>query len=189
MPGAGPPRWGYHRLSPSWAERIVRRAAIQPGDLVVDLGAGTGALTRHLVQAGARVLAVELHPGRARRLRDEFGTDVVVIEADVAALRLPRQPFRVVANPPFAGTATILRRLVNDGSRLVTADLVVPAQTAARWAHGRAGRAGHRPDAYAARIDMRLPPSAFRPEAPMPTSLLRLERSDGRRMRPPRTEA
>ena len=42
------------------------RAAIRPGDLVVDLGAGHGALTSALLDAGARVVAVELHPARAR---------------------------------------------------------------------------------------------------------------------------
>lgn len=61
--------WGWHRLDPYWAEQIVATAAIRPGELVVDLGAGTGALTVPLVQAGARVIAVELHPGRARQAR------------------------------------------------------------------------------------------------------------------------
>jgi hypothetical protein len=37
--------WGWHRLDQDWAERIVAAAAIRPGELVVDLGAGTGALT------------------------------------------------------------------------------------------------------------------------------------------------
>lgn len=44
---------------------FVEAAGVRGGDLVVDLGAGTGALTRPLLAAGARVLAVELHPGRA----------------------------------------------------------------------------------------------------------------------------
>jgi 23S rRNA (adenine-N6)-dimethyltransferase len=180
---AGPPRWGFHRLSPSWARRIVQGAGIRPGDLVIDLGAGTGCLTSHLVEAGARVLAVELHPGRARQLRDRFGPQVRVIQSDATTLQLPRRPFRVVANPPFASSAALLRRLVAESSHLVRADVVVPAQTAARWANGRAGGAGHRPDLYAARIAMRLPAQAFRPAAPLATSVLRLDRRDDRRAR------
>ena len=122
---------------------------------------------------------MELHPGRASQLRSRFGSRIRVVEADARDLRLPRQPFRVVANPPFASSAAILRRLVGRGSQLVTADLVLPAQMAARWAHGRARAAGHRPDIYSARVAGRLPASAFRPAAPMATSILRLERRDG----------
>ena len=177
MSAAGP-RWGFHRLAPSWALRIVRGAGIRPGDLVIDLGAGTGALTRPLVETGARVLAVELHPGRASLLRDRFGACVRVVEADATEFRLPRKPFRVVANPPFASSAALLRRLMSN-SRLVSADLVLPAQVAARWANGRGGGAGHRDDVYSARIAMRLPAQAFRPAAPMATSVLRLERREG----------
>lgn len=184
MSAAGSPWWGFHRLSPNWAERIVHRAGIRPGDLVIDLGAGSGALTGHLVDAGARVLAVELHPVRARQLRTRFGSQIRVIEADITDLRLPGRPFRVVANPPFASTAVTLRRLVGRASRLTTADLVLPAQTAARWANGRAGGAGHHADLYAARIAMRLPASAFRPAAPMATSVLRVERRAERRVGP-----
>jgi 16S rRNA (cytosine967-C5)-methyltransferase len=41
-----------------------------PGDLVVDLAAGPGGKAGHLAALGARVLAVELHPGRARMVRE-----------------------------------------------------------------------------------------------------------------------
>jgi 16S rRNA (cytosine967-C5)-methyltransferase len=40
-----------------------------PGDLVVDLAAGPGGKAGHLAALGARVLAVEPHPGRARMVR------------------------------------------------------------------------------------------------------------------------
>jgi len=68
---------------------------------VLDLGAGEGALTAHLVRAGARVVAVELNPRRAGVLRERF-PGVTVVHADAAAIRLPGRPFRVVASPPYA---------------------------------------------------------------------------------------
>nr|UXC93975.1 truncated ribosome methyltransferase [Mycobacteroides abscessus subsp. abscessus] len=58
-------QWGWYPLTDDWAARIVAESGVRSGEFVVDLGAGHGALTAHLVAAGARVLAVELHPGRA----------------------------------------------------------------------------------------------------------------------------
>ena len=105
-------RWGWHRLDERWAEAIVAAAEIRAGDLVVDLGAGTGGLTLPLLDAGARVIAVELHPERARRLREHTdGRDAVVVECDLRTFSPPGQSFRVVANPPFALTGDVLALL------------------------------------------------------------------------------
>src|SRR5262249_27117743 len=84
--------WGWHPLTDEWAARIVADAGVRPGELVLDIGAGRGALTRPLVAAGARVLAVEPHPGRASYLRERFaGHAVTVVEAGRGG---------VVATPP-----------------------------------------------------------------------------------------
>lgn len=176
MPAGPRARWGFHRLADNWAQRIVRGAGIEPGALVVDIGAGTGALTAPLVRAGARVVAVERHPGRARLLRQRFGAAVVVVEADASELRLPRRPYRVVANPPFAVSTAVLRRLLAPGGHLVSADIVLPASVAARWASGRGIGADRWGAFYRSEVVARLPPDAFTPTAPMATSVLRIER-------------
>jgi 23S rRNA (adenine-N6)-dimethyltransferase len=83
---------------------------------VLDLGAGSGVLTRALAAAGARVHAVELDAAALRQLEMGFGSDrrVEVVAADATALPLPDEPFAVVANLPFAAGTTILRRLLGD---------------------------------------------------------------------------
>lgn len=173
-------RWGWHQLADGWARRLARAARINPGDLVLDVGAGTGALTCQLVDVGARVIAVELNPRRAQHLRERFAdAAVTVVQVDAADLRLPRRPFKVVANPPFAITTALIRRLLGRGSRLVTADLVVPRHVAVRWSSARApgvNRWGRLFDADARR---RLPRAAFRPAPPGPVAVLRLERRGG----------
>jgi 23S rRNA (adenine-N6)-dimethyltransferase len=132
--------WGWYRLEPDWAERIVSAAGVRPGDLVLDLGAGTGALTAPLVATGARVVAVELHHGRATRLRRFESAGVRVVEGDLLEVPLPRRPYRVVANPPFALGGPLLRRLVAPGSPLVTADLVLERAMVAYYCDGRRRR-------------------------------------------------
>jgi 23S rRNA (adenine-N6)-dimethyltransferase len=171
-------RWGWHALDAREAARLVAGAGIRPGDLVVDAGAGAGALTAPLVAAGARVVAVELHPGRAAELRRRFaGAAVTVVQADVADLRLPRRPFAVVANPPFAASAALLRRLTAPGSRLTTATLVLPAWVARRWATGRAPGSARWRHTYEAGVIRRLPRSAFVPAPPGEASVLVLRRA------------
>ena len=128
--------WGWHRLADDWAARVVAAAGIRPGELVLDIGAGQGALTGPLVQAGARVIAVELHPGRAERLRQRF-PQITLVHADARTLRLPRQPFRVVASPPYGITADLLSLLLAPGSRLVAADLVLQRAAVRKYAGRR----------------------------------------------------
>ena len=112
----------------------MRRAGVTAGDLVVDLGAGHGVLTAALVDVGAHVVAVELHAQRLGVLRDRFAdAPVTVVRADVADVRLPRRPFRVVANPPWSQAEAIRTRLLR-APALVQADLVLPRWLVHRWA-------------------------------------------------------
>jgi 23S rRNA (adenine-N6)-dimethyltransferase len=104
------------------------------------------------------------------------GSSVTVVQVDAADLRLPRRPFRVVANPPFGITTAILRRLLSRGSRLETADLVVPRHVAVRWASGRGAGANRWAGSFDARVVADLPRSAFRPRPPGDSAVLRLER-------------
>jgi 23S rRNA (adenine-N6)-dimethyltransferase len=175
-PVSGPGGWGWHRLADPWANRVVAEAAIRPGELVLDIGAGTGALTAPLVEAGARVVAVDLHPGRLAELRRRFGSRVTVVRADAARLRLPRRPFRVVASPPFAVTAPLLRRLLQPGTRLTAADLVLQRATARRWATGRAPGASRWLSEFDLRLGTPLPRRAFRPPPPVDAVVLTIRR-------------
>lgn len=177
MRDAGAPRWGWHRLLDSWARRLVADARVEPGDLVLDIGAGTGSISASLLAAGARVVAIELHERRARELRDRFaGARLTVVRIDATDLRLPRRPFRVVANPPFGITTAILRRLLGQRSALLTADLVVPTHVATRWASGRGADAARWGRRFEASVARRLPRRAFAPEPPGDVAVLRLER-------------
>jgi 23S rRNA (adenine-N6)-dimethyltransferase len=170
-------RWGWHQLRRTWAQRIVADAGVHPGDLVLDLGAGHGALTEPLLRAGAQVVAVELHPERCQELRRRFeGQDVIVVRADVSDLLLPRRPFHVVANPPFSSTSGLLRRLVAPGSRLVRADVVVPRHVARRWTEGTAPGEVRWSRQFMAATGRVVPRSAFRPTAPHDAMVLTIRR-------------
>jgi 23S rRNA (adenine-N6)-dimethyltransferase len=121
---------------------LVRRlvADVEPGELVVDLGAGTGALTLAAAAAGARVLAVELDPVWSQQLRHrvhEAGLDdrVRVLHRDLRDVVWPSGRWRVLASPPFNLTTTLLHRLLDDPGRgPATADLVLQWEVARKFA-------------------------------------------------------
>jgi 23S rRNA (adenine-N6)-dimethyltransferase len=170
--GAGGSRraWGWHRLDDDWAGRIVAASGVRPGELVLDIGAGEGALTAHLLAAGARVIAVELNARRVRVLRRRF-PDATVVHADVAVLRLPGRPFRVVANPPFALTAELLRMLLARDSKLTAADLVLQRAVVRDYvARGTAARR------FSVAPGLALPRRAFQPRPRVDCAVLTVRR-------------
>jgi 23S rRNA (adenine-N6)-dimethyltransferase len=133
---APPEPTGAHFLHDrSLIRRLVRRSGAGPGSLVLDLGAGYGAITVALAGTGARVIAIERDPRLASRLRRRFDADahVRVAQADLRSVPWPGREFLVVANPPFAGTTVLARRLLGDPSVPLAGAELILAWGAARW--------------------------------------------------------
>jgi len=147
---------------------VVAAAGVRPGELVLDIGAGEGALTAHLVRAGARVVSVELNPRRACVLRERF-PGITVLHADATSIRLPGRPFRVVANPPYGISSTLLRTLLAPGSRLVAADLVLQRAVVRRYASAAGPR-------FSLTVGLTLPRRAFLPPPHVDSAVLVVRR-------------
>ncbi len=166
---------GQHFLrSSALATDIVGAAGLRPGELVVDLGAGTGVLTAALARAGVSVVAVELDPALAAELRRRFPR---VLEGDARRVPLPREPYRVVANLPFEGATEILRRVFAD-QNLLSADVIlqweVAAKRAALWPTTALGVIWAA--AFELTLVRRLPPDVFAPPPAVDAALLRAVR-------------
>ncbi|MFI1203251.1 23S ribosomal RNA methyltransferase Erm [Streptomyces sp. NPDC020883] len=83
--------------------------------LTVEIGAGSGRVTKALASAGRSLLAVEIDAHWARRLTAESLPDVTVVNEDFLNLQLPRQPIRLIGNLPFVSGTKILRRCLELG--------------------------------------------------------------------------
>jgi 23S rRNA (adenine-N6)-dimethyltransferase len=130
-----------------------------------------------LLAAGAHVIAVELHPGRAAHLRRRFsGTPTTVVRADAASLRLPRRPFRVVANPPYAIASPLMRVLLRPGSRLDAADLVLQRAVVRNYVDGTAAGANRWMYTWQMRHGRTLPRRAFVPSPRVDSAVLVIRR-------------
>lgn len=187
-----PPRkkWGQHFLAdPAAARRIVEAVRVAPGEVVVEIGPGDGALTRGLAARGARLLAVEIDPRRAAALVLEFAgnSDVSIETGDaldrsigerLAERSLP-PPAAVVGNLPYNVATPILRRAVAERDAVSRVVATVQKEVAQRFA----ARPGS--DAYGylsvwsalsceAEILFDLPAGAFRPRPKVTSSVLRL---------------
>jgi 23S rRNA (adenine-N6)-dimethyltransferase len=115
--------------------QLVRGCGARDGRLVLDLGAGGGAITTALAAAGARVIAVEHDPRMAARLRRRFDADprIQVVQADLRTVPLPRRDFLVVASPPFSLTTALCRRLLGDPAVPLAGAELILQRGAARW--------------------------------------------------------
>ena len=119
------------------ARRVVAESGVGKDDLVVELGAGGGMLTRQLARASRWVVAVERDPHWAAELRKRFSNldNVWVVQGDALTVGLPNEPFVVVANVPFNATTAILHRLLDDPTApLRAAHLLVQKQVALKHA-------------------------------------------------------
>ncbi|WP_157006853.1 23S ribosomal RNA methyltransferase Erm [Agromyces laixinhei] len=118
----GPDVGGRHELGQNFlvdrrvVDRLVSLTAATQGP-IVELGAGSGAITRKLAGLGRPLTALEIDRRRADRLRRELGRgpDVTIIEADALSWRYPAAPHAIVGNVPFHLTTAIMRSLLARG--------------------------------------------------------------------------
>jgi 23S rRNA (adenine-N6)-dimethyltransferase len=92
----------------------IRLTDVQKKDIVLDIGAGSGFLTTHLVKHSANVIAIENDNRLVAELRSKFRTNknVVIAGVDYRKFVAPQKSFKVVSNIPFALTSEILKSLM-----------------------------------------------------------------------------
>ena len=108
-------RLGQNFLAdPNLLAAIVRTAAPQPGEHILEIGPGLGALTGKLLQAGAAVTAVEYDHRLVAYLRRRFAgcANLRLLAADACALDFDQvmggQEFRCISNLPYAISSVLV---------------------------------------------------------------------------------
>jgi 16S rRNA (adenine1518-N6/adenine1519-N6)-dimethyltransferase len=137
---------GQHFLSNRHAaRRLIEIFDPVPGEHVLEIGPGGGALTGPLLEAGARVTAIELDRGLAealaRRHADNPGFRLVqadVLRCDLADLAGPSA--RVLANLPYAITGEVLYQLLMAGPPITAMLLMLQREVVNRITASPVGR-------------------------------------------------
>jgi 16S rRNA (adenine1518-N6/adenine1519-N6)-dimethyltransferase len=134
---------GQHFLAdPNVAALILRRAQFKPDDIVLEIGAGIGALTLPLAQQVKHVLAVEPDRKIATLLGDEILTagihNVTTIESDILRLDIEAlaersdASLKVVGNLPYHISSQVLIRLIRFREVIDAAFLMFQREVAER---------------------------------------------------------
>ena len=102
--------------NPRLIAELIGHSNIRRGDLVIDIGAGSGAITAVLVCRCRQVLAYENEPGILNKLQQNMRRhkNVKVIAQDFLLAKSPDEPYKVFANIPFHLSADIVRKLTNN---------------------------------------------------------------------------
>jgi 16S rRNA (adenine1518-N6/adenine1519-N6)-dimethyltransferase len=129
--------------------RIVRTAALEPGETVLEVGPGLGSLTLGLIDAGHPVIAIEIDPVLAAALPDTVATRAPGARVDVVqtdALRFDgvfpeAAPTALVANLPYNVGVPVVLHLLDVVPTLRHGLVLVQAEVAERLAAPPGSRA------------------------------------------------
>jgi len=102
--------------NPRLIAELIGHSNIRRGDLVIDIGAGSGAITAVLTRRCRQVLAYENEPSVLNKLQQNMRRhkNVKVIAQDFLLAKLPDEPYKVFANIPFHLSSDIVRKLTSD---------------------------------------------------------------------------
>ena len=172
---------------PRFITRIVETLSPTPGENLLEIGAGEGQLTLPMVDAGARVLAIEADPRLARRLSARTGDALELIEADAVKVDFDQlfrdrdlERIRGYGNLPYSVAAPILLRLLSYARRFDSLTLMFQREVAERLI-ARPSTKDYSvlsvitQQAARPQILFRIPPEAFRPRPRVVSAVVRLD--------------
>jgi 16S rRNA (adenine1518-N6/adenine1519-N6)-dimethyltransferase len=179
-------RFGQHFLhDPGVIERIVRAIDPKPGEHLVEIGPGLGAITLPLLKLIGSMDAVEIDRDVIAALRvSSYPHDLRLHEADVlkfdfSTLRAGAQPLRLIGNLPYNISTPLLFELIEQRAQFRDMHFMLQKEVVDRMA------AGAGDDAYGRLSVMLAPwlrveplfdigPGAFRPPPRVQSTVVRL---------------
>lgn len=153
----------HYMLNSSINEQLVSVADIKDGDVVLEIGPGTGSLTNMLVDAGATILAIEKDPQMAALVSERFASSdkLKVLAEDftkcnIRSHMLPLLESRdsvgtkseiakVVSNLPFNISTDVVKELLPMGDIFSEVVLLLQDETALRMVEPSMGTSEYRP--------------------------------------------
>jgi 16S rRNA (adenine1518-N6/adenine1519-N6)-dimethyltransferase len=177
-------RFGQHFLTdPAIIGAIVDLIVPRPGQALVEIGPGLGAMTGPLLERCGHLTVVELDRDLAERLRRRAGLEVIeadVLRVDFVALasRLG-QPLRVVGNLPYNISTPILFHLLGAAAQVEDQHFMLQSEVVDRMAAGPGNKTYGRLSVmlqwrYEIERVLDVPPQAFEPPPAVDSAVVRM---------------
>lgn len=104
-------------------DKIVRLAQIQKNDLILEIGPGTGMLTKPLIDNGAQVIAIEKDPRMEQILLEKISShNLQIVIGDIREyynifLKNNQEDFKIIANIPYYLSSFLIRMIFNESRK------------------------------------------------------------------------
>jgi 16S rRNA (adenine1518-N6/adenine1519-N6)-dimethyltransferase len=139
---------GQHFLNSDYVPKKMCDAAnLQVGDLVLEIGPGTGILTKEILARGAKVVAIETDTRAITLLEESFSEaitqgDLTIYHHDVRTLNLSdfglvNQGYKVVSNIPYYLSGLLFRNLLDTECQPTTLVFLIQKEVAERMARDK----------------------------------------------------
>ena len=182
----------------NYISKIISALNPQSGEIIIEIGAGRGALTEVLIESGANVVAIELERNMISILRDRFaGKDnFKLVEADALNIDFAtavqcfvsqttnNKPVKIIANLPYNISTAILQKLIEQRNCFSEMVLMfqreVVERITAKPGNSERGFLTVLTEAYLESEKLfDVPPRAFQPAPKVQSSVVRLKPSAG----------
>lgn len=170
-------------VDPNIIRKIVELAGVGPDDRVLEVGAGTGTLTRALAATGADVTAYEVDGRLEPLLREvlEPYPNVSLRMEDASGAAFPGGPWTVVANLPYHVGTSLLMDWLQVGEQPSRFVVMVQREVADRLTAGPGSRVYGIPSVIArlfaeATLAFRVPATVFYPQPEVESAVVELVR-------------
>jgi 16S rRNA (adenine1518-N6/adenine1519-N6)-dimethyltransferase len=179
---------GQHFLAdPAMIDKIVRAIGPQPGQRLVEIGPGAGAITRPLLQRHGALTVIEFDRdliAPLTALGAELGADLSIVHADVLTVDFTAlaggQPIRLVGNLPYNISSPILFHALDHLPVITDMVFMLQKEVVDRMAAAPGSKVyGRLSVMLQARCKVtpliKVPPGAFRPPPKVDSAVVRLE--------------
>ena len=165
--------------------RLLERTSIKAGDVVYDIGAGTGTITEALRRKGCKVVAIEIDKGLYEKLQSKFqgAGNVQLLLQDFLTYHLPNQgDYKIFSNIPFNLTADIIRKVTLAPNPAQNTYFIIQRESALKFA----GKPYYKESQYSLllkpkfelSIPTKLQRSDFQPQPAVEIVVLEIERRE-----------
>ena len=161
-------------------ERIINHADIASNEVILEIGAGIGTLTKALVQGAQQVVTIEKDPMLCQALEKEFESNpqIKIIKGDALKIEWPHCD-KLVANLPYTISSPVIFRFLS--TQLPQAILMLQQEFAQRLAANVGSKTYGRLTVmvnYTAKVELleKVAPDCFYPQPAVSSALVRIVR-------------